>query len=260
MGEMAAPPRLSVIIPAYREGVRIADAVERIRADLSDHLDRRELEVVVVDDGSGDGTAEAASSADLVLTHGVNRGKGAAVRTGMLAARGRTRVFTDADLSYAPAQIVGLLAAVEAGADMVVGNRYHPDTHTTVPTSTLREVGGRLVNGSTRLVLHQHRADTQCGLKGFRAQVAELLFSLTRVDGFAFDVELFMLAERYGLSVVEIPVELENSGRSTVRVVRDASLLMVDLMRMRADLKRGRYRAQPELVAGLATGTDSTIH
>ena len=161
MGEMAAPPRLSVIIPAYREGVRIADAVERIRADLSDHLDRRELEVVVVDDGSGDGTAEAASSADLVLTHGVNRGKGAAVRTGMLAARGRTRVFTDADLSYAPAQIVGLLAAVEAGADMVVGNRYHPDTHTTVPTSTLREVGGRLVNGSTRLVGHPHRADTQ---------------------------------------------------------------------------------------------------
>lgn len=252
--------RLSVVIPAYREGARIADAVERVRAELAPHLAPDDLEVVVVDDGSGDGTADAAAGADLVLAHGVNRGKGAAVRTGMLAARGRTRVFTDADLSYAPAQIVRLLEQVEAGWDIVVGNRYHEQTTTTVATTALREVGGRVVNGATRLVLRHRHADTQCGLKAFRSDVADLVFSLTRVDGFAFDVEIFMLADRYDLALLEVPVELENSGRSTVRVVRDASVLLVDLARIRVAMTRGRYHADPDLLAALAPGSRRAIH
>jgi glycosyltransferase involved in cell wall biosynthesis len=252
--------RLSVVIPAYREGERITAAIERVRAELAPHVAPDELEIVVVDDGSGDGTAEAAAGADLVLTHGVNRGKGAAVRTGMLAAGGRTRVFTDADLSYAPAQIARLVELVEAGWDVVVGNRHHEQTTTTVATSALREVGGRVVNGATRLVLRQRHTDTQCGLKAFRSDVADLVFSLTRVDGFAFDVEIFMLADRYDLALLEVPVELENSGRSTVRVVRDASVLLVDLARIRADLARGHYRADPDLLAGLAPGSPRAIH
>ena len=259
----ARPPapgdrRLSVVIPAYREGERITAAIERVRTELAPHVAASDLEIVVVDDGSGDGTAEAAAGADLVLVHGVNRGKGAAVRTGMLAACGRTRVFTDADLSYAPAQIVRLLHEVEAGWDIVVGNRYHEDTTTTVPASALREVGGRLVNGATRLVLRH--TDTQCGLKAFRSDVADLVFSLSRVDGFAFDVEIFMLADRYRLSLLEVPVELENSARSTVRVVRDASVLLVDLARIRTAMARGRYRADPQLLAGLAPGSARAIH
>lgn len=237
--------RLSVVIPAYREASRIAGTVERVRSELSPSVRAGELEVVVVDDGSGDGTAAAAESADLVVALEYNRGKGAAVRAGMLAARGRTRVFTDADLSYAPAQIVRLLDEVENGWDMVVGNRYHHDTRTTVPTSALREVGGRVINSATRLVLRERFEDTQCGLKGFRSDVAELVFSHTRVDGFAFDVELLMLADRYALSVLEVPVHLENSGRSTVRVARDASRLLVDLARIRTDMARGRYRVEP---------------
>jgi glycosyltransferase involved in cell wall biosynthesis len=261
----ARPPapgdrRLSVVIPAYREGERITAAIERVRTELAPHVAASDLEIVVVDDGSGDGTAEAAAGADLVLVHGVNRGKGAAVRTGMLAACGRTRVFTDADLSYAPAQIVRLLHEVEAGWDIVVGNRYHEDTTTTVPASALREVGGRLVNGATRLVLRHPHTDTQCGLKAFRSDVADLVFSLSRVDGFAFDVEIFMLADRYRLSLLEVPVELENSARSTVRVVRDASVLLVDLARIRTAMARGRYRADPQLLAGLAPGSARAIH
>jgi glycosyltransferase involved in cell wall biosynthesis len=168
-----------------------------------------------------------------------------AVRAGMLAARGRTRVFTDADLSYAPAQIVRLLTEVEAGWDIVIGNRYHDDTTTTVATSALREVGGRVINAATRLVLHERFQDTQCGLKAFRSDVAEVVFSRARVEGFAFDVELLMLADRFDLSVLEVPVELENSGRSTVRVARDATRLLVDLARIRTDVARGRYRAEP---------------
>jgi dolichyl-phosphate beta-glucosyltransferase len=239
-----------VVIPAFREAPRIAATIDQVRRELAPALDPSDLEVVVVDDGSGDGTAEAAATADLVVALEHNRGKGAAVRAGMLAATGRARVFTDADLSYAPAQISRLLAEVEAGWDVVVGNRYHRDTSTTVPTSVLREVGGRVVNAATRLVLRERFDDTQCGLKGFRADVAELLFSVARVDGFAFDVELLMLADRYDLSVLDVPVELENSGRSTVRIARDASRLLVDLARMRIDLARGAYPADvPELAA-----------
>ncbi len=243
--------RLSVVIPAYGEAPRIAATIARVRAELAASVASDEMEVLVVDDGSRDGTAAAASDADLVLELGHNRGKGAAVRAGMLAARGRTRVFTDADLSYAPAQIVRLLREVERGWDVVVGNRFHHDTHTTVPTTALREVGGRVINAATRVVLRDRYDDTQCGLKGFRADVAELLFSRSRIDGFAFDVELLMLADRYDLSVLEVPVELENSGRSTVRVARDASRLMVDLARIRVDMARGRYRADPVDLAGL---------
>ncbi|MEO6628803.1 MAG: glycosyltransferase family 2 protein, partial [Aquihabitans sp.] len=129
--------RLSVIIPAYREVERIAGAIDRVRSELGDQLAPGDLEVVVVDDGSGDGTAEAAKDADLVIPFAVNQGKGAAVRAGMLAASGRTRAFTDADLSYAPAQIVGLLTEVEAGWDVVVGSRFHAETTTVVEASPL---------------------------------------------------------------------------------------------------------------------------
>jgi glycosyltransferase involved in cell wall biosynthesis len=242
---------LSVVVPAFREAERIATTIEQIRRELLPAVGEGELEVVVVDDGSGDGTAEAAASADLVLAMAVNQGKGAAVRAGMLAAAGRTRAFTDADLSYAPSQIARLLAEVEAGWDVVVGNRYHADTTTTVATSALREVGGRVVNAATRLVLRDHHPDTQCGLKAFRSDVAELLFAHTRIDGFAFDVELFMLADRYGLSLCDVPVELENSGRSTVRVARDASRLLVDLARIRRAMAQGRYDATADELARL---------
>lgn len=243
--------RLSVVIPAYREAERIADSIARVRAELATAIPSGELEVVVVDDGSGDGTAQAAASADLVVALEPNRGKGAAVRAGMLAASGRSRVFTDADLSYPPAQIVRLLEELEAGWDVVVGNRYHRNTNTTVPTSTLRNVGGRMVNAATRLVLRDRFDDTQCGLKGFRSDAAEVLFSQSMVDGFAFDVELLMLADLYDLSVLEVPVELENSGRSTVRVARDASRLLLDLARIRLDMGRGRYQADPGAVERL---------
>ena len=233
--------RLSVIIPAYHEVDHIAATIERVRTELGDHLDPGQLEVVVVDDGSGDGTADAAASADIVVALPQNRGKGAAVRAGMLAATGRTRAFTDADLSYSPAQVLGLMEAVESGWDMVVGNRHHPDTQTARPASRLRAVGSVVVNGTTRLVLREHRADTQCGLKAFRGEVAAQLFEHSKVDGFAFDVELFMLAERLGLKVLEVPVELTNNERSTVHVARDAGRLLVDLIAMRVAMARGAY-------------------
>ncbi|WP_254127204.1 glycosyltransferase [Aquihabitans sp. G128] len=240
-------PRLSIVIPAYLEAERIGATIERVRTELAPVVGAGDLEVVVVDDGSSDGTADAArrAGADQVVAQPVNRGKGAAVRAGVLAATGRTVAFTDADLAYGPEQVARLLLAVEDGWDVVVGSRYHDDTTTVVRAPRLREVGGRVINAATRLVLVGHHGDTQAGLKAFRSDVAQVLFGHARVDGFAFDVELFLLVERYGFSLTEVPVEVENSDRSTVRVARDALRLLVDLARIDRTARRGAYDLEP---------------
>lgn len=248
--------RLTVVVPAYREADAIAGTVQRIADELSSVAADGGLEVLVVDDGSGDGTAEAAraAGADRVIALPVNRGKGAAVRAGMLAARGRTVVFTDADLSYAPVQVLRVLAAVEGGADVVLGDRFHEGSTTLVAAGLLRRVGGRLVNLASRTIVRGDHPDTQCGLKGFRSDVARVLFGRSRIDGFAFDVEIIHLAERYGLRIETVPVEVINSDRSTVHVVRDALVLLADLVRIRRAGAVGQYALDPieldELTAG----------
>lgn len=235
--------RLSVVVPAYGEAERIGATIERIRAELDEVVVDGGLEIVVVDDGSSDDTAGAArrGGADLVIALEQNRGKGGAVRAGMLAASGRCIAFTDADLAYSPAQLLGLLHEVEAGWDVVVGSRQHTETTTLVAAGRLREIGGRVINGFTSLVLLGQYRDTQCGIKAFRSDAAQLLFGLGRVDGFAFDVELFHLVERHRLALREVPVEVVNSDRSTVHVVRDAWRLVADLFRIRAAAVRGDY-------------------
>jgi dolichyl-phosphate beta-glucosyltransferase len=235
--------RLSVVVPAFDEEARIGETVARLRTDLDKVAQDGGLEIVVVDDGSSDATAARAraAGADQVLRHDENRGKGGAVRTGMLHAQGRTVAFTDADLAYSPDQLLGLLDEVEAGWDVVAGSRRHDDTTTLVRARRLREVGGRVINLLTRAVLLGQYRDTQCGLKAFRADVARLVFSHTRIDGFAFDVEVFFLVEEYHLSLTEVPVRVENSERSTVHVVRDAARLVRDLFRIRRWAHGGAY-------------------
>jgi glycosyltransferase involved in cell wall biosynthesis len=265
-GEPPGAARLTVVVPAYMEEGRIGATVERLQASLDRLAAYGGLEVVVVDDGSTDATAaEAAAAGAVVVRHDVNQGKGAAVRSGVLEARGRTIVFTDADLAYAPEQFPGLVALVEAGWDVVVGSRSHTDTTTLVRARRLREIGGRGINLLTRAVLLGQHRDTQCGLKAFRSDVARLIFAHSRVDGFAFDVEVFHLVERYHLSLTEVPVTVENSGRSSVHVVRDALRLVRDLFRVRQWSVEGRYdltaddlldagRAGPPGAGGSAAG------
>jgi dolichyl-phosphate beta-glucosyltransferase len=244
--DRGVPPgdvRLTVVVPAYEEGRQAGNAVRDLRAALRPVAEDGGLEIVVVDDGSSDSTADEsrAAGADSVLVLPRNRGKGAAVRTGVLAARGRTVAYTDADLSYPPEQILGLLALVEDGWDVVVGSRRHVDTMTLVRARRLREVSGRVFNVLTSIVLNGQYRDTQCGLKAFRSDVARVIFSKQRLDGFAFDVEIFHLAERYRLSLKETPVTLANSTRSTVHVVDAALRMMRDLARVRRWAASGLY-------------------
>jgi putative flippase GtrA len=240
-----APPgdvRLSVVLPAYEESSRIGATVTRVREALA-ALDGG-VEIVVVDDGSTDGTAEAAKAAgaDVVVVQPENRGKGAAVRAGVMAARGRTIAFTDADLAYSPDQLLTLLHEVEAGWDVVVGSRHHEASSTVTPTNRLRRLGSNVVNWSTSMVLLGAYRDTQAGLKAFRSDVARSTFARTKVDGFAFDVEVFVVAERNGYSVREVPVRVENRPGSTVKLARDTARLGRDLFRIRRWAREGRYQ------------------
>ncbi len=238
--------RLTVIIPAYREVDRIKNTIERIRSELGPKIDN-DLEVIVVDDGSKDGTAEAAGLADQLIVLPGNQGKGSALRKGVDKSNGRVVAFTDADLAYSPSQIFNLLVEVENGYDWVVGNRHHADTRTIVKAGVIRGMGGRLVNFATHLLLLGQYRDTQCGLKAFRSDVAKSLFSSSTINGFAFDVELFHLAERWRLSLSEISVEVEHSERTTVRVVQDGFRLLRDLIHVRRLASQGIYPVDPQL-------------
>jgi dolichyl-phosphate beta-glucosyltransferase len=254
--------RLSVVIPAFREEDGIAATVARVRDELAGVAGDGGLELVVVDDGSPDDTAARAreAGADQVVRLEPNQGKGAAVRAGVLAARGRCIAFTDADLSYAPSQILGLLERIEQGWDVVVGSRKHTETTTLVAARRLREVGGRVINLLTSVVLLGQYRDTQCGLKAFRSDVGRVVFEHSHIDGFAFDVEVFHLVERYRLTLCEVPVEVVNSARSTVRVVRDAARLVRDLFRIRRMGRAGGYEVDdgdwPATLVGRSEGAD----
>jgi dolichyl-phosphate beta-glucosyltransferase len=235
-----AQPRVSVIVPALDAGERVAGTVTALLEALASV---GPLEILVVDDGSSDDTADAARGAGaVVISHATNRGKGAAVRTGMLRAAGKVRAFTDVDLSYPPEQLLQLVAAVESGADMVVGSRMHRDAVTVVDASRFRQVTSRLFNVATLALVGIYR-DTQCGIKAFSAEAADRLFAASVVEGFAFDVELFMLARRWGLEVVEVPVRLSSSDTSTVHL-RGELRAVWDLARLR--LRRGLSRAGTE--------------
>jgi len=252
-GQAPGDVRLTVVVPAFQEGVQAGRAVKGLRGALAPIAEDGGLEIIVVDDGSTDATSDSAraAGADRVLVIPRNRGKGAAVRTGVLAARGRTIAYTDADLSYPPEQLLGMLDLIEDGWDVVVGSRRHVDTTTLVRARRLREVAGRVFNVLTSIVLLGQYRDTQCGLKAFRSDVARVIFAKQRLDGFAFDVEVFHLAERYRLSLTEVPVTLTSSSRSTVRVVHAALRMMRDLARVRRWAASGRYELAPSEAAVL---------
>jgi dolichyl-phosphate beta-glucosyltransferase len=230
------------VIPAYNEERRLLHSLQRIDQYLSSRPYASEL--VVVDDGSTDRTAELVrgftpSAPEQVqvrlLAHERNRGKGAAVRTGCLAAQGEYVVFTDMDLAV-PAEEVGrILERLEAGVDVAVGTRLHPgggDMRSSQPP--LRRLAGRLFVLVRRLVAVPEFQDTQCPLKGFRRRAARRLFAAQRLSGWAFDVELLYLAKRWGLRVEEVPVRWDHIAGSHVGLRPLVALQVLwDLLRLR---------------------------
>jgi glycosyltransferase involved in cell wall biosynthesis len=234
-------PTLSIVLPCLDEAERLPGTLAAYLAHFPPG--RSEVELIVVDDGSTDGTtviADQIAAADprvLVVRTTRNHGKGYAVRTGIQAAQGELVVFTDADGSYGPEQLERVVAAL-AAAPVAIGARLGSQAGAGPP---LRRLASRVFNRVMRLLLGLPFSDTQCGLKGFRRDAAEAVFRRARVDGFAFDAETLLVARRLGIEVVEVPVRAEERQGSKVRLGGDAVAMLGDIWRVRRAAAAGAY-------------------
>ncbi len=229
------PPHLSVVIPAYNEEHRLGATLERVLDYLGSQPYTWEL--VIVDDGSRDGTAQvareiAAGGPVRVLRNEPNRGKGFSIRRGMLEARGRYRLFSDADLSTPIEEVEGFWPHFEAGCGVVIGSRALEESRLEVRQPLHRELMGRFFNLLVRALLVGGIRDTQCGFKMFTAEAAEAVFPRQKMAGFSFDVEVLMLARRAGFRIHEAPVRWINAPGSKVSALNGA-LAFVDLLALK---------------------------
>ena len=219
---LSESPGLSIVLPVYNEAL----VLERTLAALVPFLESlgRSFEVVCVDDGSRDRSLEilkAASAADArirVETLPGNRGKGAAVRQGVLAARGAFVLFMDADLSTPLEETRGFLGALESGYDVAIGNRRAPGSKIRRRQPWLRETLGRGFTVLTRLLLAPGVHDFTCGFKAFRKEAAAEIFRRSTLDGWAFDAELVVIAQELGLKLVQLPVAWRHEDDTKVRL------------------------------------------
>lgn len=238
-----APPRWSVIVPAYNEAARLPGYLKDVQAYFEGRDES--YEVVVVDDGSRDGTAErvrevaAGRPAVTVRALGENRGKGYAVRVGMRETSGTLRLMADADGATPIAEAARLEAAVAAGADIAIGSRALHDPTVIRLVRTHRKLSGHVFNFLVRRLGVPGVVDTQCGFKLFRGPVAAALFPQLGTDGFGFDVELLMLAARRGYRVVEIPVNWADQPGSKVGVLRHGPRMLWEVLSARRRLRGG---------------------
>lgn len=225
------PASLSVVIPAYNEEARLGPTLARVR----EHLTARggAWEVIVVDDGSRDATVEVARAGGAtVIEQGVNRGKGAAVRAGMLAARHDRVLFSDADLATPIEELAKLEARLDAGDDVAIASRALRGSDIRTRQHPMRELMGKTFNVIVRALVLGGIKDTQCGFKLFTRDAARDLFGRATVDGFAFDVEVLVLA-RGRWRVAEVPVVWHHVEESKVSPGVDAARMFADVIRLR---------------------------
>jgi glycosyltransferase involved in cell wall biosynthesis len=240
-------PSHSIVIPAYNEDARIGASLERVLA----HVARQgwDAEVIVVNDGSRDNTAEivrryAAGNPRLrLLENPGNRGKGYSVRNGMLQARGELLLFSDADLSSPIAEADKLFAAIADGADIAIGSRWLRTELQTRRQPLYRQLFGRIFNLLLRLILGLQFKDTQCGFKAFTRQAAQTIFPLQQIERWGFDPELLYLARKFGFRVAEVQVEWAHRSGTRIHPLRDGSRMFLDMLKIRGYALTGKYGA-----------------
>lgn len=232
---------ISLVIPAYNESGIIMDTIQTVSARLAELT--AEYEVLIVDDGSTDGMAELVRGCGdprvRLEGYASNRGKGCAVRTGMLAAQGDLILCTDADLAYGVDVFAGLLERLRTGeADLVIGSRrIGGEGYKNYPPLRI------LMSKCFGLLSHMISGlpyDTQCGIKAYRRQAARAIFSRCTTDGFSFDFEVLMRADRLGLKVEQFPVSVINFRESKVNVIRDSARMFRDVFRIRKKVRSGK--------------------
>jgi len=237
-------PHLSVVVPAFNEEERIGRTV----GHMAEYLRSRPwpAEILVVDDGSGDETRRRAEEAlrdapgGRLLGEAENKGKGYAVRRGVLAAEGDFILFTDADLSTPVEELEKFWPVLEAGSDIVIGSRALPGSDIQIRQTRVRRGMGKLFNLWVRLFLFRGIPDTQCGFKLFRRKAARAVFEPLETTGFAFDVEVLLHARRMGFRLAQVPVVWRNSAPSKVRLVRSSVRMLAELRRIRRRFRKSQ--------------------
>jgi len=235
----------SIIIPAYNESQRISASLDKILAYIAEQ--KWGAEVIVVNDGSRDNTAEIvreyAKSHPIVklIENPGNRGKGYTVRNGMMHAHGDILLFTDADLSSPIQEAQKLFAAIDKGADVTFGSRWLQAELQTERQPFYRQAFGRIFNLLLRIILGLKYKDTQCGFKAFTQKAAHQIFSRQMIDRWGFDPEILFLAEKFGFKVAEVPVEWAHDNRSKINPVTDGAKMFVEMLRVRWANMTGKY-------------------
>jgi glycosyltransferase involved in cell wall biosynthesis len=236
-------PQVSVVVPVFNEAPRVVRGLEALTAYLAAF--RATSEIVLVDDGSTDDTVALARP--LVPPSGQllaepHRGKGGAVRAGMLRARGMYILFLDIDLATPLSFIGPCLDRLEAGADVVIGSRRSADARIARHQPRIREMLGQGFSFLSRVVTGAGVSDFTCGFKGFRRAAAQAVFSRQTIENWSFDAELLFLVTRLGLRIEELPVVWSNDARTKVRLGRDILGSLAGLLAIRMNSLRGRYR------------------
>lgn len=227
-------PCVSLVVPAYNEARRIERAVQELARFGTEHPN---TEILIVVERSTDGTLERGRRAAdgypfmEVIDNAVHRGKGYAVRSGMLRARGDVVFFMDADLSTPLEEVPAFVTFLEEHpkVDIAIGSREHPASDVRVRQTWVRQNMGRVFNQVVRRMVGISITDTQCGFKAFRWDACQKLFAAQTIDGFAFDVEILLLAKKSGFSVEVLPVRWENSRESKVGLWTDPAKMLWDL-------------------------------
>ena len=248
-------PNYSIVIPAYNESARLGATLEKVLSFV--HAQRWDAEVIVVNDGSRDNTAEIARAFAAkdpclrVVENPGNRGKGYSVRNGMLHSQGRVVLFSDADLSSPIEESVKLFSAIEEGADIAIGSRWLRAETQTQRQPLHRQLFGRIFNLALRLTLGLQFADTQCGFKAFRRPAVEAIFPQQKIERWGFDPEILFLARKFGFKVKEVPVLWGHSGGTRINPLIDGSRMVQEMFRIRWYSITGKYSIgrQPRVVA-----------
>ncbi len=235
----------SIVIPAYNEGSRLGATLEKVLAYV--RAQGWNVEVIVVNDGSRDNTADlvrgfAAKDPALRLVENPgNRGKGYAVRNGILNSRGEIVLFSDADLSSPIEEMPKLLAALAAGADIAIGSRWLKAELQTQRQSAFRQMAGRIFNALNRIILGLRFKDTQCGFKAFTRRAAQTILPLQRIERWGFDPEILFLARKFGFRVEEVAVLWGHSGDTRIHPLLDGARMFQEMVRIRWYDLTGRY-------------------
>ena len=242
-------PDYSIVIPAYNESARLGATLEKVLAYV--HAQRWDAEVIVVNDGSRDNTADivrAFATKDPVLRlveNPGNHGKGYSVRNGMLNARGRIVLFSDADLSSPIEEAPKLLQALDDGADIAIGSRWLRAETQTQRQPLHRQVFGRIFNLVLRLTLGLQFKDTQCGFKAFKQPAVQAIFPLQKIERWGFDPEILFLAKKLKFKTQEVSVAWGHSGGTRINPLVDGSRMVMEMLRVRWYDLTGRYNSAP---------------